>query len=170
MNSIRCRRASRSSAVPPEQSRLSGELSRTRITLERGPMAIRSFASRRRRRSTSPTRFACRSELASGRVVRDTPFRPSIRGYATAAAVEPVTPSRAGAAPAPRAQGLPCACRGARAPATIHGKRGDTLSKIASEVKPAEVTLDQMLVALFKSERARGDGQYESSAGEPARA
>ncbi len=37
-------------------------------------------------------------------------------------------------------------------------KRGDTLSKIANEYKPADVTLDQMLVALFKGNANAFDG------------
>lgn len=37
-------------------------------------------------------------------------------------------------------------------------KKGDTLSKIASEVKPEGVNLDQMLVALFRSNKDAFDG------------
>ena len=37
-------------------------------------------------------------------------------------------------------------------------KRGDTLSKIAAQYKPETVTLDQMLVALFKSNQNAFDG------------
>ena len=77
--------------------------------------------------------------------------------------VEPITPLRAGAAPAARPQAAPAAAAAAPAAPRAQGdsyavKRGDTLSKIAKEYKPETVTLDQMLVALFKSNQNAFDG------------
>src|SRR5207244_10697844 len=40
---------------------------------------------------------------------------------------------------------------------TVH--RGDTLSKIAKEYKPENVSLEQMLVALFRSNESAFDGK-----------
>jgi pilus assembly protein FimV len=42
---------------------------------------------------------------------------------------------------------------------SITVKRGDTLSKIAGQVKPAEITLDQMLVAMFRANESAFDGR-----------
>src|SRR6185436_13188345 len=41
---------------------------------------------------------------------------------------------------------------------TYNVRRGDTLSRIAGEVKPANVTLEQMLVALFNANPNAFDG------------
>ncbi|HEX9391590.1 MAG TPA: FimV/HubP family polar landmark protein [Usitatibacteraceae bacterium] len=65
------------------------------------------------------------------------------------------------AAPAPTETVKPAAETGpgpsakAEAPADSYGpvKRGDTLNKIASEVKPDSVSLEQMLVALYRENR-----------------
>ena len=38
-------------------------------------------------------------------------------------------------------------------------KRGDTLSKIAKEYKPENVSLEQMLVAMFRSNEGAFDGK-----------
>ena len=100
---------------------------------------------------------------ASGRVVRDYTFLlDPPETSAAAAPVEPMVPVRPGASAA-RAQQAPAAAPGAAQPAanaegTYAVKRGDTLSKIATEYKPANVTLDQMLVALFKGNANAFDG------------
>ena len=106
---------------------------------------------------------------ATGRVVRDYTFLLDPPSGTETQAVEPTAPIRAqaGSAAAPRAQGgatgaaaAPAARRSAAAaPAeapsaaasTYTVKRGDTLSKIAQQTKPADVSLEQMLVALFRS-------------------
>lgn len=59
---------------------------------------------------------------------------------------QPAQPSQATASAQPAAQ------------ATRRVKRGDTLSKIAGETKPEGVSLDQMLVALFRANRNVFDG------------
>jgi pilus assembly protein FimV len=99
---------------------------------------------------------------ASGRVVRDYTFLLDPPGTGVPVVpVEPMTPARAGAA-APRAAAASTA-RGPE-PKAAPGegytvKRGDTLSKIATEYKPQSVTLEQMLVALFK----RNEGAFDGS-------
>jgi len=102
---------------------------------------------------------------AAGRVVREYTFLLDPPGTQTAvAAAEPVTPPRTGTAPA-RATTAPAA--GTAAPQettpTPEGaytvKRGDTLSKIATQVKPADITLDQMLVAMFRANENAFDGK-----------
>ena len=106
---------------------------------------------------------------ATGRVVRDYTFLLDPPSGTETQAVEPTAPIRAqaGSAAATRAQAgstgaaaAPAARRSAAAaPAeapsaaasTYTVKRGDTLSKIAQQTKPADVSLEQMLVALFRS-------------------
>jgi len=106
---------------------------------------------------------------ATGRVVRDYTFLLDPPSGTETQAVEPTAPIRAqaGSAAAARAQAgstgaaaAPVARRSAAAaPAeapsaaasTYTVKRGDTLSKIAQQTKPADVSLEQMLVALFRS-------------------
>jgi pilus assembly protein FimV len=94
---------------------------------------------------------------ATGRVVRDYTFLLDPPSSTETQAVEPAAPIRAAAAPPSEA------ARGARRPvaaaseasASAGGsytvKRGDTLSKIAQQSRPENVSLEQMLVALFRS-------------------
>jgi pilus assembly protein FimV len=63
---------------------------------------------------------------------------------APAAAPTPA-PARQAAAPAPRATAT------SEAPANYRVRRGDTLSGIATRVKPADISLDMMLVALYRA-------------------
>jgi len=100
---------------------------------------------------------------ATGRVVRNYTFLLDPPGIAVAQAVEPVAPARAEAAPARGARGqrpLPTAA-GSKAGEgdTYTVRRGDTLSKIAREYKPENVSLEQMLVALFLSNESAFDGR-----------
>lgn len=106
---------------------------------------------------------------ATGRVVRDYTFLLDPPSSTETQAVEPTAPIRAqaGSAGAARAQAgsnAPAAAAPTRrsaaaaaaegAPAggsTYTVKRGDTLSKIAQQNKPDNVSLEQMLVALFRS-------------------
>ena len=110
---------------------------------------------------------------ATGRVVRDYTFLLDPPGDETQA-VEPAPAIVGQTAPgrAPRAGrvlqprrtriwariGAP-----ASAPADASGgytvKRGDTLSKIAKEYKPENASLEQMLVAMFRSNEAAFDGK-----------
>jgi pilus assembly protein FimV len=99
---------------------------------------------------------------ASGRVVRAYTFLLDPPGMAAASAIEPVTPARVGAGAARQAtpaSGAPAASAGAGASGSAYTvRRGDTLSRIASENKPPSATLEQMLVALFNSNQAAFDG------------
>lgn len=133
-------------------------LARTRVTVEQGPNGPYL-------RVTSPTAvnepyldLIVEASWASGRIVRSYTFLLDPPGIQAQTPVEPVTPVRSAApAPQPAPQPAPAARAAApTAPAIAAGegytvKRGDTLSKIAADTKPATVTLDQMLVALFKS-------------------
>src|SRR5437867_3540951 len=100
---------------------------------------------------------------ATGRVIRNYTFLLDPPGTAVAQAVEPIAPVRTEAAPA-RAARSPRALPAAAGPKagggdtyTVH--RGDTLSKIAKEYKPENVSLEQMLVALFRSNESAFDGR-----------
>jgi pilus assembly protein FimV len=118
-------------------------------------------------------------DWAAGRVVRDYTFLLDPPGVSMAAPTEPVTPARAGtpartsAAPAPRAPAptatttapAPAAPAAAPASAAATGggdqytvRRGDTLQKIASQYRPSEATLDQMLAALFNRNQSAFEG------------
>ncbi|HTR56904.1 MAG TPA: FimV/HubP family polar landmark protein [Casimicrobiaceae bacterium] len=100
---------------------------------------------------------------ATGRVVRNYTFLLDPPGAGETQAVEPVAPVRgAERAPARRAAESvagPRAGAGGAGDNTYTVKRGDTLSKIAKEYKPADVTLEQMLVALFRSNESAFDGK-----------
>jgi pilus assembly protein FimV len=141
-----------------------GVLSRARVSLERLPNGEAIL------KVTTPASVAepyldllVEVNWASGRVVRAYTFLLDPPGAgAPVASIDPVTPPRAGAAPrvaaAAPAPGAPAAeARGA--PGTAYTvRRGDTLSKIAGDYKAPAVTLEQMLVALFMSNRDAFDG------------
>ena len=145
-----------------------GVLSRARVTVERTPDGRAIL------RVTSPTPvnepyldLMVDVNWASGRVVREYTFLldPPGTGTGTMLAVDPVAPARVGAATtaaAPQAAAPVGSHRGTRAttpPADGHVvRRGDTLSKIAAQYKPNEVSLEQMLVALFSANANAFDG------------
>jgi pilus assembly protein FimV len=145
-------------------------LARTRVALERGPNDTVFL----RVTSNVPVSepyldLLVEANWSAGRVVRDYTFLLDPPG-SQQASVDPVTPVRPGtAAPAARAQPAPApAATAAATPpvaaaprgegGTYEVKRGDTLSKIAAANKPETVTLDQMLIALFKSNASAFDG------------
>jgi len=142
-------------------------LSRARITLERGANGETYL------RVSSPALMnepyldlMVEVNWSGGRVVRDYTFLLDPPGMvADAAPVEPITPPRAGSTPRARAAPVaaaPSASQAAPAPRaegdSYTVKRGDTLSKIAKDYKPETVTVDQMLVALFKNNQGAFDG------------
>jgi pilus assembly protein FimV len=113
---------------------------------------------------------------ASGRVVRDYTFLLDPPGSSETQAVESAAPIVAQTAPARAPRGGGTAPRGAaRAPATeappsaagaaaaaggeYTVQRGDTLSKIAKDYKPENVSLEQMLVAIFRNNENAFDGK-----------
>ena len=110
---------------------------------------------------------------ASGRVVREYTFLLDPPGMPAAAATEPITPPRAGApartsaAPAQRTPSATTATTTASPGSAASSgagagqytvRRGDTLQRIATQYKPADVTLDQMLVALFTRNQTAFEG------------
>ena len=114
-------------------------------------------------------------DWASGRVVREYTFLLDPPGLPAMAATEPVAPARAGTpartspapaarAPAPTpAPATAAAGTGGGAAAAGGGdqytvRRGDTLRGIATQYKPAEVTIEQMLAALFNGNQAAFEG------------
>lgn len=76
------------------------------------------------------------------------PSAPQVATVAPPKAVDPVKSSVAATAPATPAKPA------AASPDTYPVKKGDTLNKIASEVKPETVSLEQMLVALYRENQA----------------
>ncbi|HEX6138232.1 MAG TPA: FimV/HubP family polar landmark protein [Casimicrobiaceae bacterium] len=110
-------------------------------------------------------------DWASGRVVREYTFLLDPPGLPMAAAAEAIappraaTPARTSAAPAAQA---PVPTVSAAAPAASGGapsgggqytvRSGDTLQKIATQYKPADVTLDQMLAAFFRGNQSAFEG------------
>jgi len=97
---------------------------------------------------------------ASGRLVREYTFLLDPPGV-TPTPVEPVAPVRVGLAPPPPAAAparAPAEPRAGFAGDTYSVKRGDTLSKIAAEYKAPNVTLEQMLVAIFNTNTDAFDG------------
>ena len=140
-----------------------GVLTRARVSLERSPSG-ESFLKVTTAAPVNEPYLDLLVEVnwASGRIVREYTFLLDPPGVSAPAPVEPVTPLRAGAAP----RGTTTTTAPAAAPAAPRAaagegytvRRGDTLSRIASEVKPASVSLEQMLVALFKSNANAFDG------------
>ena len=97
---------------------------------------------------------------ATGRIVRNYTFLLDPPGGSETQAIEPVAPVRAQAPTTGRrrAEEAPVAATAGEGNAyTVH--RGDTLSKIAKEYKPENVSLEQMLVALFRSNERAFDGK-----------
>jgi len=112
-------------------------------------------------------------DWASGRVVREYTFLLDPPGMpAPTSTAEAITPARAGTpartsaapaarAPAPTASSAPAAAPGGAAGAggeqyTV--RRGDTLQRIATQYKPAEASLEQMLAALFRGNQTAFEG------------
>jgi pilus assembly protein FimV len=137
-------------------------LSRARVNVERTPDGRPIL------RVTSPTAvnepyldLMVEVNWASGRVVREYTFLLDPPGSGTMMAVDPVAPARAGAATtttaaaprsaAPVGREAPAAAPAAPPADGYVVKRGDTLSKVAQQYKPQDVSLDQMLVALFNA-------------------
>jgi len=80
------------------------------------------------------------------------PSSPQVATVAPPKAVEPTKPSVSASAPAVPAK----AAAPAASPADTYGpvKKGDTLNKIASEMKSESVSLEQMLVALYRENQS----------------
>lgn len=99
----------------------------------------------------------------AGRLVREYPIlldppgfnEARIQAPTAAVALERPEPRTGAASTAPSGAGLPSAQAESDSKSATYGpvKRGDTLSKIAAEMKVDGVSLDQMLVALFRENR-----------------
>lgn len=106
----------------------------------------------------------------SGRQVReyafvlDTPEARQTRGAQVAAPVEPGK-AKAAAAAAAATDAAPAAAK--KAASEYKVRTGDTLSRIASELKPSGVSLDMMLVALYRAnpDAFKGENMNRMQAG-----
>ena len=136
-------------------------LSRARVTLEQGPNNAPYLKVSTTQSVNEPfLDLIVEVNWATGRIVRDYTFLLDPAGAGPTQAVEPVAPVRAQAAtPGPRrsAGAVAAPTAGEGNSYTVH--RGDTLSKIAKAYKPDNVSLEQMLVALFRSNEQAFDGK-----------
>jgi len=145
-----------------------GALARARITVEQ-----RGNAAYLRVTTAAPVNepflnLIIELSWATGRVVRDYTFLLDPPGATEMQAIEPAAPIRPEAATRTTRAGRRAAEVAASAaststapdtPGSYTVKRGDTLSKIANEYKPENVSLEQMLVALFRSNESAFDGK-----------
>ena len=104
-------------------------------------------------------------DWAQGRLVREYTFlldppdavfaKQQVAPVAPAESPKVPAPAKpaAAAAPAKAEPAEPVSAPAAAAAATREVKRGDTLGRIAAETKPDGITLDQMLVALFRANK-----------------
>ncbi len=141
-------------------------LTRARITLERGANGTPYLRVVTPQAVNDPfLDMIVEISWATGRVVRDYTFLLDPSGSDTQS-VAPVAPIVAEPAPAraPGGSRRPAEASTAAGPAagsegSYTVKRGDTLSKIAKEYKPENVSLEQMLVATFRSNENAFDGK-----------
>ena len=146
-----------------------GALSRARITVEQG-----ANASYLRVTTAAPVNepflnLIIELSWASGRVVRDYTFLLDPPGATEMQAVEPVAPirpevastraTRAGRRAADTSAPTVPRSTASDAAGGYTVKRGDTLSKIASQYKPPDVSLEQMLIALFRNNESAFEGK-----------
>src|SRR5450432_2215164 len=146
-----------------------GALARARITVEQGANATYLRVTTAAPVNEPFLNLIIELSWATGRVVRDYTFLLDPPGATEMQAVEPAAPirpevaasrtSRAGRRAGDAAASAPSTSTAPDAAGGYTVKRGDTLSKIASEYKPADVSLEQMLVALFRSNEGAFDGK-----------
>lgn len=143
-----------------------GSLARARVTIEQPPNGPPQLKITTAQAVNDPyVDLIVELNWATGRVVRNYTFLLDPPGMATQAqAVASSAPIRTEAAPAraartERAEGGAPAAASPSTGDTYTVRRGDTLSKIAKVYKPENVTLEQMLVALFRSNETAFDGK-----------
>ena len=148
-----------------------GAFSRARITVEQAANATYLRVTTQAPVNEPFLNLIIELSWATGRVVRDYTFLLDPPGATEMQAIEPATPIRPEAAepsrmarpPSRRAGNTTAPASSASNPPDAAGgytvKRGDTLSKIANEYKPPNVSLEQMLVALFRSNENAFDGK-----------
>lgn len=144
-----------------------GALARARITVEQGANATYLRVTTSAPVNEPFLNLIIELSWATGRVVRDYTFLLDPPGATEMQAVEPAAPIRPEVAPTRTtragrrgADAVASAASTSNAPDAAGGytvKRGDTLSKIANEYKPPNVSLEQMLVALFRSNEGAFD-------------
>jgi pilus assembly protein FimV len=136
-------------------------LSRARVTVEQSPNNAAFLKVTTTQAVNDPfLDLIIEVNWATGRIVRNYTFLLDPPGAGQTQAVEPVAPIRALPPAASRRRGEETAVApptGTGNAYTVH--RGDTLSKIAKEYKPENVSLEQMLVALFRSNESAFDGK-----------
>jgi len=172
LDSLRARIAD-SSVYRDNNVQYSSALARARITLEQGANNVPYLRVTTSQAVNDPfLDMIVEISWATGRVVRDYTFLlDPPGGDAQAQAVEPAAPIVAQTTPARAPRGSRRAAEAAPAAATTGSitppdasggytvKPGDTLSKIAKEYKPDSVSLEQMLVAMFRSNESAFDGK-----------
>jgi pilus assembly protein FimV len=143
-----------------------GSLTRARITLEQGANGAPYLRVVTPQAVNDPyLDMIVEISWATGRVVRDYTFLLDPPGSETqAVAPAPAIVAESTPAQAPRGSRVPVQAPAAAGPAagsegTYAVKRGDTLSKIAKDYKPENVSLEQMLVATFRSNEGAFDGK-----------
>jgi len=146
-----------------------GALARARITVEQGANATYLRVTTAAPVNEPFLNLIIELSWATGRVVRDYTFLLDPPGATEMQAIEPAAPIRPEVAPTRTtragrraAEAVASAPSASNAPDAAGGytvKRGDTLSKIANEYKPPNVSLEQMLVALFRSNEGAFDGK-----------
>jgi pilus assembly protein FimV len=153
LDSLRARIAD-SSVYRDNNVQYPSSLARARVTLEQAPNGVPYLRVTSAQAVNDPyLDMIVEISWATGRVVRDYTFLLDPPGTETQA-VEPAPAIAAQATPgrAPRsrrtAEAAPKANLGGD---NYTVQRGDTLSKIAQEYKPENVSLEQMLVALFRN-------------------
>jgi pilus assembly protein FimV len=136
-------------------------LSRARVTVEQSPNNAAYLKVTTTQAVNDPfIDLIIEVNWATGRIVRNYTFLLDPPGAGQTQAVEPVAPVRALPPAASRRRGEETATAPAAGEGntyTVH--RGDTLSKIAKEYKPENVSVEQMLVALFRSNESAFDGK-----------
>jgi pilus assembly protein FimV len=165
LDSLRARIAD-SSIYRDNNVQYPGSLARARVTLEQGANNIPYLRVTTSQAVNDPfLDMIVEISWATGRVVRDYTFLLDPPGSETQA-VEPAAAIVAEATPAraPRSARRGAEAAGAGPKSSQGGnnytvQRGDTLSKIAQEYKPENVSLEQMLVALFRNNESAFDNR-----------
>ena len=165
LDSLRARIAD-SSTYRDNNVQYPGSLARARVTLEQGPNNTPYLRVTTSQAVNDPfLDMIVEISWATGRVVRDYTFLLDPPGGGTQA-VEPAAAIVAEATPAraPRSARRGAEAAGAGPKSSQGGdnytvQRGDTLSKIAQEYKPDNVSLEQMLVVLFRNNESAFDNR-----------
>src|SRR5271165_1002770 len=136
-------------------------MGRARVTVEQGPNSQPYLRITTTQAVNDPfLDLIVEVNWATGRIVRNYTFLLDPPGVGETQAVEPVAPVHAQVVPPARRRNeetAPAPSGGETNSYTV--RRGDSLSKIAKQYKPENVSLEQMLVALFRSNESAFDGK-----------